>query len=229
MAFPLGGNPYELSPTRVDTARCVDPRQESLSRRPVSPRRCAARPSRRACCSRSSRPPPPATRPPTTARPAPPPSRSSTEAIAQANELADAQIEDTARLAADRNDDQRQQSPRSQEKDRVAAVAAAKAAAKARREAAEKVAREKARKALEAKKQAILANAQEDPRAAAQALLPEFGFERGPVGLPRPALDGRERLALHRRELLVRRLRHPAVAAGLQDGHRRPPTSAPTR
>jgi hypothetical protein len=62
----------------------------------------------------------------------------STEAIAQANELADAQIEDTARLAADRN--------------------------------------EKARQALEAKKQALLANAQADPRAAARALLPEFGF-----------------------------------------------------
>ncbi|WP_457252776.1 aggregation-promoting factor C-terminal-like domain-containing protein [Pedococcus sp. P5_B7] len=102
----------------------------------------------------------------------------STEAIAQANELADAQIEDTARLAADRNDTNASMAA-AQEKDRVAAVAAGEAAAKARREAAQKVAREKARKALAAKKQAILANAQADPRAAAQALLPEFGFGDG--------------------------------------------------
>ena len=102
----------------------------------------------------------------------------STEAIAQANELADAQIEDTARLAADRNNPNASIAA-AQERDRVAQVAADQAAAKARREAAQKVAREKARKALAAKKQAILANAQADPRAAAQALLPEFGFGEG--------------------------------------------------
>ena len=105
----------------------------------------------------------------------------STEAIAQANELADAQIEDTARLAADRNNTNANIAA-VQEKDRVAAVAAAEAAAKARREAALKVARDKARKALAAKKQAILANAQADPRAAAQALLPEFGFDESQWG-----------------------------------------------
>jgi membrane protein involved in colicin uptake len=99
----------------------------------------------------------------------------STEAIAQANELADAQIEDSARLAADRNETNASIAA-AQEKDRIAAVAAAQAAATARRQAAEKVARDKARKALEAKKQAIIANAQKDPRAAARALLPEFGF-----------------------------------------------------
>jgi hypothetical protein len=102
----------------------------------------------------------------------------STEAIAQANELADAQIEDTARLAADRNETNTSIAA-VQEKDRIAGIAAAKAAAKARREQAEKVAREKARKALEAKKQALLANARNDPRAAARALLPEFGFDEG--------------------------------------------------
>src|SRR5690349_3635082 len=105
----------------------------------------------------------------------------STEAIAQANELADAQIEDTARLAADRNNTNATIAA-VQEKDRVAAVAAAQAAAAARREAALKVARDKARKALAAKKQAILANAQADPRGAAQALLPEFGFDEGQWG-----------------------------------------------
>ena len=105
----------------------------------------------------------------------------STEAIAQANELADAQIEDNARLAADRNDANANIAA-AQEKDRVAAAAAAKAAALARREAAEKVARDKARKAIEAKKQALLENAQKDPRAAARALLPEFGFDAGQWG-----------------------------------------------
>jgi hypothetical protein len=105
----------------------------------------------------------------------------STEAIAQANELADAQIEDTARLAADRNNTNASIAA-VQEKDRVAAVAAAQAAAAARREAALKVARDKARKALAAKKQAILENAQADPRAAAQAQMPEFGFDEGQWG-----------------------------------------------
>jgi hypothetical protein len=105
----------------------------------------------------------------------------STEAIAQANELADAQIEDTARLAADRNNTNASIAA-VQEKDRVAAVAAAQAAAAARREAALKVARDKARKALAAKKQAILENAQADPRAAAKALMPEFGFDEGQWG-----------------------------------------------
>jgi hypothetical protein len=102
----------------------------------------------------------------------------STEAIAQANELADAQIEDTARLAADRNATNATVAAL-QEKDRLAAVEAAKAAAQARREAAERIAREKARKALAAKKQALLDNARKDPRAAARAMLPEFGFDAG--------------------------------------------------
>ncbi len=100
----------------------------------------------------------------------------STEAIAQANELSDTQIDDTARLAADRND-ANVSIAAAQESDRVKALAAAKAAAQARRDAAEKAARDKARKALEAKKQALLANAQADPRSAARALLPEFGFD----------------------------------------------------
>ena len=100
----------------------------------------------------------------------------STEAVEQANELSDAQIEDTARLAADRNAGNASLAA-AQEKDRVAAAAAAQAAEQARRDAAAKAARDKARKALEAKKQAIIANAQRDPRAAARALLPEYGFD----------------------------------------------------
>ena len=101
----------------------------------------------------------------------------STEAIAQANELADAQIEDTARLATDRADTNASIAA-VQEKDRQIAVAATKAAAQARREAAKKAARDKARKALEAKKQALVANAQADPRAAARAMLGDFGFDQ---------------------------------------------------
>jgi hypothetical protein len=102
----------------------------------------------------------------------------STEAVAQANELADAQIEDTARLAADRNDTNASIAA-VQEQDRQKAVVAAKAAAAARRDAAAKVAREKARKALVAKKQALVDNAQKDPRAAARALMGDYGFDAG--------------------------------------------------
>ena len=100
----------------------------------------------------------------------------STEAIAQANELSDAQIEDSARLAADRNDTNAS-SAAAQERSRLAAVEAAKAADEARREAAKKAARDKARQALEAKKQALIANAQKDPRGAARALLGDYGFD----------------------------------------------------
>ncbi|HEV7173135.1 hypothetical protein [Pedococcus sp.] len=105
----------------------------------------------------------------------------STEAVAQANELSDAQLEDTARLAADRNATNAGLAA-AQEQDRLTALVAAKAAAKARQDAAAKAARDQARQALEAQKQAILANAQADPRAAAQALLSEFGFDAGQFG-----------------------------------------------
>jgi hypothetical protein len=104
-----------------------------------------------------------------------------TEAVAQANELSDAQLEDSARLAADRNATNASLAA-AQEKDRLTAVVAAKAAAKARQDAAAKAARDQARQALEAQKQAILANAQADPRSAAKALLSEFGFDAGQFG-----------------------------------------------
>ena len=45
------------------------------------------------------------------------------------------------------------------------------------REAAERAAREKERKALEAKRDAIIARAKDDPRAAARVLLPEYGWD----------------------------------------------------
>jgi hypothetical protein len=100
----------------------------------------------------------------------------STDAIDQANELSDTQIEDMTRLAADRNG-ANVSIAAAQEGDRVRALAAAKAAAAARQAAAEKAARDKVRAALAAKKQALLANAQADPRAAARALLGDFGFD----------------------------------------------------
>jgi hypothetical protein len=103
------------------------------------------------------------------------------QAIAQANELSNAQIEDTARLAADRNAANTSLAA-TQEKDRLAGIVAAKAAAQARAQAAAQAARDQARQALEAQKQAILANAQADPRAAAQALLSEFGFDSSQFG-----------------------------------------------
>jgi hypothetical protein len=100
----------------------------------------------------------------------------SSEAVEQANEQADTQIEDMARLAADRNDANVSLAA-AQEVDRVRSIAAAKAAAAARRAAAEQAARDQARRALAAKKQALLANAQADPRSAARVLLAEFGFD----------------------------------------------------
>lgn len=105
----------------------------------------------------------------------------STEAIAQANELSDAQLEDAARLAAERNATNTSLAA-SQEKDRLASIIAAKAAAQARQEAAAKAARDQQRQALEAQKQALLANAQADPRAAARALLSDFGFDASQFG-----------------------------------------------
>ena len=53
--------------------------------------------------------------------------------------------------------------------------------------------------------------------------------QRRPVQLPRQPLDRRERLAVVGREPELRRLRHPAVPPGEQDGDLRLPTTAPTR
>jgi hypothetical protein len=100
----------------------------------------------------------------------------STEAISQANELANNQIEDSARLASARNEANASLAA-AQEKQRRDKLAADAAAAKARKEAAERAARTKERKALKAKRQALIENAQQDPRGAARALLGEFGFD----------------------------------------------------
>lgn len=102
----------------------------------------------------------------------------STEAIAQANELADAQIEDTARMATQRNEANASMAAL-QEQDRRKAVAAAAAAAAARKQEAERVAREKARQALADQKAAILARAKEDPKAVARVMLGDFGWGAG--------------------------------------------------
>lgn len=102
----------------------------------------------------------------------------STEAIAQANELSNAQIEDSARLASARNEANASlaAAQEMQRRDRIRAEAAA---AQARKQAAERAGRAKAREALEKKKQAVIANAQKDPRSAARALMGEYGFGPG--------------------------------------------------
>ena len=77
-------------------------------------------------------------------------------------------VEDAARVTSDRTASNAQ-----------AAVLAAKSAAeeKARAEAlAKKRAQEQARAAREAKRKRVLDNAQSDPKAAAQLLMPEYGF-----------------------------------------------------
>jgi hypothetical protein len=102
----------------------------------------------------------------------------STEAVQQANELSDRQIEETADLAAARQDLNATRAA-AQERARRQALAAQAAAARARREAALQAARAKERAALEAKRRAAIADARRDPRAAARALVADHGWGEG--------------------------------------------------
>lgn len=95
----------------------------------------------------------------------------STEAVAQANELSDTTIADTARLTADRSS-------------AVARAAANDGAAQAaaRAKAAKLAAERKAavqRAARAAQRKALVANAQSNPKAAARAIMGEYGFGAG--------------------------------------------------
>lgn len=99
----------------------------------------------------------------------------SAEAIEQANELSDVRIEDDARLASERNQ-ANATSAALLEKERRTRLAAEAAAAKARKERAERAARAKERAALEKKRQAVIARAKQDPKAAARALLSDYGW-----------------------------------------------------
>jgi hypothetical protein len=102
----------------------------------------------------------------------------SAEAVEQANELADTQIENDARLASARSDANLSLAA-AQEKSRRDQVAAEAAAAKARKEAAERAARAKERAALEKKRQAVLDRAKADPRAVARLLMADYGWGSG--------------------------------------------------
>jgi hypothetical protein len=93
----------------------------------------------------------------------------SPEAVAQATELSDTQIDNNAYLASAKNAANEQRAA-IQGKAAAAARARAEAAAKARREAAERAAREKQR-------QAILAQAQANPRAVAKLMLADYGWD----------------------------------------------------
>ncbi len=100
----------------------------------------------------------------------------SAEAVEQANELANTQIENDARLASARNEANVSRAA-AQEKGRRDQLAAEAAVAKARKEAAERAARAKERAALEKKRQAVLERAKADPKAVARLLLPEYGWD----------------------------------------------------
>ena len=122
----------------------------------------------------------------------------SAQAIEQANEQSDLQIENDAQLASARSDANARRLP-SEEKDRrdrLAAEAAAAGGSSGGRGAPP--ARRSARP-TEAKRDAIIARAKDDPRAAARVLLP-VRLGRQPVLLPRQPLGGRERLELPGRE-----------------------------
>ena len=108
----------------------------------------------------------------------------SAEAIEQANELANTQIENDAQLASARNQANASRAG-PQEKGRRDQLVAAAAAAQARKQAAERAARAKEREALQKKREAVIARAQSDPKAAARVLLPDYGWGDEPVLLPR--------------------------------------------
>ena len=102
----------------------------------------------------------------------------SAEAIDQANELSDTQIENDAELASARND-ANASAAAAQEKIRRDQLAAEAAAAKARQEAAERAAREKERIALAKKRDSIIARAKSDPKSVARVMLPDYGWDDG--------------------------------------------------
>ena len=99
----------------------------------------------------------------------------SAEAIEQANELANTQIENDAQLASARNQANTSRAAL-QEKGRRDQLVAAAAAAQARKQVAERAARAKEREALQKKREAVIARAQSDPKAAARVLLPDYGW-----------------------------------------------------
>ena len=98
----------------------------------------------------------------------------SPEAVAQATELSDTQIDTNAYLASAKQAANTQRAA-IEGKAAAAAKARAEAAARARAEAAARAAREKQR-------QALLARAASDPKAAAQAMLGQFGWSSDQFG-----------------------------------------------
>ena len=155
----------------------------------------------------------------------------SAEAIEQANELADTQIENDARLAsalaAQANVEH---GPPPSEKGRRDQLPPRRPSAKARK-AGRRAGRPAPRSARPCQKQrqAVIARRAGRPQGRRPRCCCRLRLGRGPVRLPRLALDERERLEHKADEPLLGCLRHPAVAARLQDGHRRPRLARPTR
>ena len=147
--------------------------------------------------------------PSTASPPAPPPSRARPSRPTPCAVAADRSATNAQRSVA---------AARSAQREKVKAAALAKA----RKAAAEKA-------AAAAKRKRLIANAQAGPQGRRARADARVRLQPVAVALPRAALDRRERLELQGRELLLRRLRHPPVAARQQDGARWPATSAPTR
>ena len=99
----------------------------------------------------------------------------SAQAIEQANEQSDLQIENDAQLASARSD-ANASAAALQEKDRRDRLAAEAAAARPLGRPQSRRPREGAQ-GPEAKRDAIIARAKDDPRAAARVLLPEYGWD----------------------------------------------------
>ena len=152
----------------------------------------------------------------------------SAEAIEQADELANTQIENDAQLASARNQANTSRAAL-QEKGRRDQLVAAAAAAQARKQVAERAARAKEREALQKQREAVIARAQSDPKAAARVLLPDYGWGDDQFVLPRQPVEGESGWNYKADELLLGRLRHPAVAARRPRWPPSPPTGTTTR
>ena len=146
----------------------------------------------------------------------------SAEAIEQANELANTQIENDAQLASARNQANTSRAAL-QEKGRRDQLVAAAAAAQARKQAAERAARAKEREALQKQREAVIARRSPTPRPPPVCCCPTTAGATASSAAWTGC--GRARAAgTQGDQLLLGRLRHPAVAARAP----RWPPSAPT-
>ena len=171
----------------------------------------------------------------------------SSEAVAQSADLHRTSLEDRAYLAKSKNAGS-QRAAALAEHTRLAAIARAekvrKAAAAARAARIERARQAAAAKAARAAQQAaerrdaaaraarsqartaLAARASADPRSVARAMLGDFGWGEGQFGCLDSLWMKESGWSYVGQQRLLRCLRHPAVAAGLEDVQRRPPTGS---